>query len=812
MTGRKKKTPNLHLSNVVRPHGMSDVQWQQALRRQIVSKECFGISETDAKTAPGEYVVWNPRKQSRHVVTYHGEGHPLNSCTCMDFRTSRIGTCKHLEAIKVWITGARGRSVRRSDARLTTLYMDYSGIPTPKIHYGSEDKEALRLVLSQLFQKDGELCPQAGEKLSGAIRDAAQVSLFFRCREDVADYAAAVRDERVRHQILDKFFRRENWWQDIFSEGIVPYPYQREGIEFAARTGRAIIADEMGLGKTIQAIGAGYLLYREGLVSSILVVCPTSLKYQWKREIQKFIGLEALVIEGSLLQRKACYNAKSLFKIVSYNALNNDVKFSGSIQTDMVIMDEVQRLKNWDTQIAKAARRVRSDYTLILSGTPLENKLEELYSITQLVDQYLLGPYYAFRTGHIVTSPSGKVVGYKGLNDVGKTMERVLLRRRKADVALQLPERMDKNLFVPMTREQMEVHEENKDLAARIIHKWQTTHFLSETDRRRLMMFLANMRMSCDSTYILDQKTRFDTKIDETLALIDSIFSSGDEKVVVFSGWERMTRLIAMELDARDIAYSNLHGSVPSAKRKDLIDRFTDDPDVRVFLSTDAGATGLNLQAASYVINLDLPWNPAVLEQRIGRIYRLGQKRNIQVINLVSAGTIEEGMLTKLKFKTDLFDGVLNGGENDVFLPDNKLAEMVKNLGFEQVADDSVLSADGPDAVSATAPVADTVDADEIERKVENPVPDDKAVESSEDEAEAEASAEGPEALINEGVSFIGNLMRTLQEPESAGKLVDALVQEDASTGETSIRIPVKSKDSVRQFVSLLGKLMKGLG
>lgn len=159
---------------------------------------------------------------------------------------------------------------------------------------------------------------------------------------------------------------------DLFSEGVKPYPYQREGIEFAARAGQCIIADEMGLGKTIQAIGTAALLHREGFVNSVLVVCPTSLKYQWKREIRHFCGEEALVIEGTQLMRREMYRQPGLFKIVSYNALNNDIKASGSIQTDLLIMDEVQRLKNWDTQIARSARKVRSDYTVVLSGTPLE--------------------------------------------------------------------------------------------------------------------------------------------------------------------------------------------------------------------------------------------------------------------------------------------------------------------------------------------------------------------------------------------------------------------------------------------------------
>ena len=186
--------------------------------------------------------------------------------------------------------------------------------------------------------------------------------------------------------------------------------------------------------------------------------------------------------------------------------------------------------------------------------------------------------------------------------------------------------------------------------------------------------------MVCDSTYILDQKTRFDTKIDELMNDSLKSFEETDEKVVIFSQWERMTRLVAAELDEKSIQYEYLHGGVPSEKRKALMDNFMEKPDSRVFLSTDAGSTGLNLQAASLVINLDLPWNPAVLEQRIARIHRMGQKNNIQVINFVSADTIEEQMLTKLNFKSSMFEGVLDDGADSIFLENSKFDKLMQSI------------------------------------------------------------------------------------------------------------------------------------
>ena len=234
----------------------------------------------------------------------------------------------------------------------------------------------------------------------------------------------------------------------------------------------------MGLGKTIQAIGTAELMKKNKLVGSVLIVCPTSLKYQWKKEIEKFTDSTVLVVEGNHLQRKQLYESEEFYKIVSYNSMSNDVKILRSLRTDFLIMDEVQRLKNWKTQISQSARHIDADYTVVLSGTPLENKLEELYSVMQFVDQYCLGPYYRFMDQTVVTNETGKVIAYKNLNEVGERLKSVLIRRRKRDVALQLPHRQDKILFVPMTKEQREMHDEYQVQVSQLVQKWSRNRFL----------------------------------------------------------------------------------------------------------------------------------------------------------------------------------------------------------------------------------------------------------------------------------------------------------------------------------------------
>lgn len=826
---KKKKGKSRKAARVctfAKPEGMTMQQWQEKLRRQAGREAQFHIESVDARLCPGEFTVSNPQTRSQYKVVYRGSRSAWNYCSCMDFRTSRLCTCKHLEAVKVWATSRH--LVRRDTPAYTSVYLDYRGERRVRIRIGADEAEAFAALASGYFDSEGVLLDSAFACFDRFLRDAQSLSPSFRCYRDAMDYVLERRDRQRREQRIAAYNDRA---LDALLR--VPlFPYQREGVRFAFRAGKAIIADEMGLGKTVQAIATAELMRREGMAMSVLVVCPTSLKYQWKREIERFVATPAdvLVIEGTHLKRRQQYERPEPYKIISYNSVCNDVKALGTVSADLLVLDEVQRLKNWNTQLAMAARRIQAPYAVILSGTPLENRLEELYSIVELADQFCLAPYYDFRDRYIVSDNCGRTVGYRNLGDIKRRIAHLLIRRRKKDVQLQMPERTDRVVFVPMTNEQIEAHEELKVSVSRILHKWETFHFLSEQDRQRLLILLGQMRMVCDSTYILDQKTRFDTKVGELMQMLDSLLSSPDEKVVVFSEWERMTRLVAHELDERGIGYAYLHGGVPSVKRKDLVSNFCDDPSVRVFLSTNAGATGLNLQAAATVINLDLPWNPAVLEQRIARIFRIGQRNNIQVINLVShcAGySFEESMLGKLKFKTGMFEGVLDGGQDTIFVNNDKFAQLADTLS-EMISqapadtaepcatlDDTEQPAEpgqvfSPDPVEASDSF-ESGDAGEREEPQDSDEREEaKDAEGSDEASSAPAEAHAPtdEASVARGMKALAGLAQSLKSEVGRRQLADALVRTDEATGESALSIPVPDKQTVLQLFGLLGKLL----
>ncbi|NJO70459.1 MAG: DEAD/DEAH box helicase, partial [Bacteroidetes bacterium] len=696
-----------------KPDNFTLEEWQYALRKQFADMRYFKIENRGKHAVFSDFEVFNPETKRTYKVAIRSKDNSANFCECNDFKTNRLGTCKHIEAVMKHIHTVvnKGHLLEMGyTPAYSSIYLDYRGDRTVKIRIGSENEAEFKSLAKEYFE-NFILEETAFDAIDEILAKAKDINPRFRCYPDAMEYILEVRANKKRKEVVsEKYFNHPQ--NGAFSNLVnaTLFPYQKEGICFAAEKGRCIVADDMGLGKTIQAIAAAELLRKETGISMVFIICPTSLKYQWKTEIEKFTGQSAWVIEGHFMKRREQYQNGYFYKIISYNTAVNDIEEINASLPDLFILDEAQRIKNFKTKISQNIKKLKSPYTFVLTGTPLENKLEELYSIVQFVNPFILGPFFRFMHDHRITDDRGKVTGYRDLNSIGQLLSNTMIRRRKKDVLLQLPERMDKVLYVPMTDEQRAIHSEYQDHVAKLISKWRRQGFLNEKDRQSLMIFLNMMRMVCDSTFIIDQKSRHDTKIAELMSILEELFAEGDEKVVVFSQWERMTRIVAQELDARQIKYEHLHGGVPSANRGKLFENFTNDPQCRVFLSTDAGGVGLNLQAASLLINLDIPWNPAVLEQRIARIYRLGQKRNVSIINMVSTDTIEHKMLGVLSFKKGLADGILDQGDNTIFMEESKfkvLMNTVEEIVSTDTAPEQQNWEEEEEPLAKTAPEAD---------------------------------------------------------------------------------------------------------
>jgi hypothetical protein len=314
-----------------------------------------------------------------------------------------------------------------------------------------------------------------------------------------------------------------------------------------------------------------------------------------------------------------------------------------------------------------------SRYAFVLTGTPLENRIDELYSIFQFLDPRILGPLWHFndRFYELEKRPNGtyKILGYKNLDQLRAIIAPYVLRRTRDEVLKDLPPRTDNNYFVEMSDPQWKAYNEFRESLAKLIAKAQRKP-LTPKEREILLMCLVKMRLICNALALHDkelppkEQERTGPKLGELGEILTEDIASNGHKAIIFSQWSNMLALTEPIIKRVGLGYVKLTGDVPSSKRGALIQQFFDDPACRVFLSTDAGGVGLNLQAASLVINLDLPWNPAVLEQRIARAHRHGQPSSVQVVNLVAKDTIEERMLDTLAAKKNVFATVFGTDES----------------------------------------------------------------------------------------------------------------------------------------------------
>ena len=607
---------------------------------------------------------------SRYEVEIRALASATNSCGCIDHRVNGLGTCKHIEGVLAvlqrQIAATFDEAVGAGSARVE-IFLDRREAARPALAWpvSGASLRAARDWLRPFLRSDGELDANPGKiaKLLAAWQSApAHVRRSIRVSRHFTSWIEREQRQRSRVKARAKFMGEVERGKASFDLVKLPLlPYQREGMLHLAFGERALLADEMGLGKTVQAIAACELLARRKGIAKVLVVCPASLKAEWEEQIRHFTDRPAQSVFGPRAQRLATYGKPVFFNIVNYEQVLVDAEDINQILApDVVILDEAQRIKNWQTKTARCVKQLRAPYAFVLTGTPLENRIDELYSIVQYLDPELFGPLFRFNREFYDLDERGRPVDYKNLGQLRDRVAPVMLRRRKADVESELPGRTVTNYFVPMAEEQRTRYEEYKGQAARIVAIAQRRPLLPK-EFERLQMLLACMRMICDTPAILDPTCRISPKLEELERILGDLLEEPDRKVIVFSEWETMLGMVRQLAGEMGIEAAWHTGSVPQRRRRAEIVRFKQDPACRLFLSTDSGSVGLNLQVASAVVNVDLPWNPAKLEQRIARAWRKGQMRGVTVVNLVCEDSIEHAMVHLLGAKQALADGVLDG-------------------------------------------------------------------------------------------------------------------------------------------------------
>lgn len=446
--------------------------------------------------------------------------------------------------------------------------------------------------------------------------------------------------------------------------------YQLEGFRWMVRLSGwgagACLADDMGLGKTVQTIA--FLLYRAAEGAS-LVVAPASVVPNWKNELQRFAPTLNIHVLNEADDRKALIDGAGEYDVIlsTYGLLVNAEEPLTGKQWNVVCLDEAHTIKNRDTKTSKVAMQLQASARLILTGTPIQNHLSELWNLFRFITPGLLGSYEQFRLKFIVPIEEGDKEKQRRLKRI---VQPFMLRRTKSEVVEELPEKMEITLPVELSEDEMAVYEVIRRRAKAMLEASSGVNMSTLAEITRL-------RQAACSMALIDNKWKGEsTKIQMLLDLIAEI-KEGNNRVLVFSQFTSFLELVRKRLDEQGEPYFYLDGSVAMKQREELVRKFQQGECPIFLISLKAGGLGLNLTGANYVIHLDPWWNPAIEQQATDRAYRIGQQNRVTVYHLIAQHTIEEKILRLHRTKRDLADSLLEGANAGYKLTDKELLEML---------------------------------------------------------------------------------------------------------------------------------------
>ncbi|MRH41994.1 serine/threonine protein phosphatase [Aquibacillus halophilus] len=547
------------------------------------------------------------------------------------------------------------------------------------IHFdiGGISKKDVQHVLQAMVEKqqyyripNGPLLALEGEDFESFRQLSDQLQLSKKQLEQGQLQVPAARSFQVEEVLSATYFQYSDAFQNLLTELKNPNKlnftlpesiqaelrdYQLTGFQWFKTLSHyhlgGILADDMGLGKTIQTIC--YLVSEKEEkpeTFSSLIVVPASLLYNWKKEFEKFApSIKIEIIIGNKEQRKTIIaNSQADVYITSYPLLRKDIELYENTHFDVLILDEAQAIKNHLTLTAKAARALNTSKRFALSGTPIENSLDELWSLFHTISPGLFGnkkSFLAFEHEYIA-----------------KITRPFIMRRIKKDVLHELPDKIESVQYSDLTKDQKEVY-----LAYIEKMQQQITETINEKGfekgKLEILAGLTRLRqICCHPLLFLDNYTGKSGKLEQLKELVHDLQASG-KRALVFSQFSSMLTIINQTLQKEQVDTFYLDGSTPSEQRMEMSERFNEGEKSVFLISLKAGGTGLNLTGADTVILYDLWWNPAVEEQAAGRAHRIGQKKVVQVIRLITEGTIEEKIFEMQQKKRELVDQIIQPGE-----------------------------------------------------------------------------------------------------------------------------------------------------
>ena len=548
------------------------------------------------------------------------------------------------------------RAIRAFLQGYKTVTLDDGSVGMLPLDWLEKNIQELSLGLETKQKQD----PESEEKLHYHPGQALALDQLISEQEqmDLNEHFIQIRDELKNFQGVQPKEAPANFQGELRQ-------YQKEALgwlEFLQKFQfGGILADDMGLGKTIQVLA--WLKYRktEGTNSPSLVVAPTSLVLNWEDEAKRFLpDLKVLTYIGP--SRKKYLNSWDTYDLIvtSYGILRLDVEYLAEKHVDYYILDESQAIKNYSSKTFKAAKALKAENKLCLTGTPLENHLGELWSQMDFLNPGILNSAKKFEESYVKPLKQGDENSRDSLN---KLIKPFILRRCKEEVESELPEKMEQVIKCPMSSEQQELYQRLRDHYRDSILSAVDQEGLNK-NKMKVLEGLLRLRQSACHPGMIDPEHLDSGKMEKLRELLEEV-KQGNHKALVFSQFTKFLKLLSQDLDKNGFSYLYLDGSTPNHKRKKQVEHFQSGSNPNLFLiSLKAGGTGLNLTAADYVFILDPWWNPAVEMQAVDRTHRIGQDKKVFTFRLITRDSVEEKVQALQEQKKELVQSVLSGSKD----------------------------------------------------------------------------------------------------------------------------------------------------
>lgn len=495
-----------------------------------------------------------------------------------------------------------------------------------------------------------------------------------------------IKTDNLFDNFIDKFYKFKDINLTLTKDELkILRDYQVTGVKWLytlAKTGfGGILADEMGLGKTIQVIYYIKQMLKDNENNKFLIVVPTSLAYNWDHEFDSF---------GSNIKRKICVGNKDKRTkilrnlndtnviITTYGLLREDEELYNNLNFNTMVIDEAQNIKNNMAGITKVVKKVNAETKFALTGTPLENSILELWSIFDFIMPGYLASLTKFQSKYKIKDfDEDSEILIKGLS---KQINPFILRRKKQDVVKELPDKLINDIYIELKDEQKKLYVAELERVKEEMEKIIETEGMNKA-RFLILQLLTKLRQICiDPSIVYDNYKDGSNKLEQLESIVNE-YIKNNHKILIFSSFKTALNIVKEKLNKAKIKTYMIDGSVPAKDRIEMVDNFNNNDDVKVFLiMLKSGGTGLNLATADVVIHLDLWWNPQAENQATDRAHRIGQKNTVEVIHLITKGTIEEKILELQNKKRILSDKLIDGEIRDKNILSELTKEDIKNL------------------------------------------------------------------------------------------------------------------------------------